>query len=220
MRAEGSLTGPVHDELLFDVLATDDRDAQRVEPLRLPEVETPRFRLREWRDDDVPADDEGPDAASLRFMPASAHPDRDTYAAWLARHRSFAEAGTGVDWCVADRGTDHALGNVTVFHLDPGPDGFQAEIGYWLHPTARGRGVLREVLPTVLDHAFRPRAEGGLGLTRVHAGTVADNAASQRVLAAAGFRRFGDDRQAWRNGEGHLTDGVLFELLASDPRPI
>ncbi|MEP6632043.1 MAG: GNAT family N-acetyltransferase, partial [Lapillicoccus sp.] len=112
MRAEGSLTGPVHDELLFDLLATDDREAQRVEPLRLPELETPRFRLREWRDGDVPDDDEGPDDASLRFMPASAQPNRATYVAWLARHRSFAEAGTGVDWCVADRETDHALGNV------------------------------------------------------------------------------------------------------------
>lgn len=218
-REGGSLTGPVHDELLFDLLATDDRDAQRVVPHRLPVLGTARYRLRRWRDDDVPAPDEGPDAASLRFMPPFAHPTPETYAAWLARHRAIAAAGVGVDWCVADRETDHALGNVTVFHLDPGREGFQAEIGYWLHPGARGRRVLGEALPVVLDHAFRCRPDGGLGLTRLHAGTVADNIASQRVLLAAGFRRWGDDRQAWRNSEGELTDGVYFELLATDPRP-
>jgi RimJ/RimL family protein N-acetyltransferase len=219
MRAEGSLTGATHDELLFDLLATDDREEQRVLPRRLPVVETPRFRLRDWRDADVPSVDEGPDDDSLRFMPRLAHPSHDTYAAWLARHRGFHDAGTGVDWCVADRETDHALGDVTVFDLDPGPEGFQAEIGYWLHPQARGRRVLREVLPVVIDHAFRSPAEGGLGLTRLHAGTVADNAASQSVLRTAGFRRCGDDRQSWRNGNGELTDGVLFELLSTDPRP-
>ncbi len=218
-REGGSLTGPVQDQLLFDLLATDDRDAQRVVPHRLPVVETSRFRLRPWRDDDVPAADEGPDAASLRFMPRFAHPTTETYAAWLARRRALADAGVGLDWCVADRDTDHALGNVTVFSLDPGPAGFQGEIGYWLHPGARGQRVLAEVLPLAVDHAFRPRADGGLGLTRLHAGTVADNTASQRVLLGAGFRRGGDDRQAWRNGEGDLTDGVYFELLASDPRP-
>lgn len=219
MRAESSLTGAVHDELQFDLLSSDDRDAQRVEPTRLPVVETPRFRLRPWRPDDVPTTDEGPDLASERYMPANAHPDHETYAAWLARRVRLADAGLSLDWCVAERATDHALGNVTVFGRDPGPLGFQAELGYWLHPSARGRGVLGEVLPVVVEHAFRPAADGGLGLTRLHAATVLDNAASQAVLRRAGFRRSGEDRQSWRDARGELTDGALFELLASDPRP-
>lgn len=219
MRAEGSLTGAVHDELLFDLLATDDRDAQRIEPSRAPVLETPRFRLRPWRPEDVPAEDEGPDDDSDRFMPPNAHPDHETYAAWLARHQRLGDAGAGLDWCVADRETDHALGNVTIFDLDPGPLGFQAELGYWLHPAARGRGVLREVLPVVVDHAFRAADDGGLGLTRLHAATVLENAASQAVLRRLGFRAWGEDRQAWRNARGELTDGAFFELLATDPRP-
>lgn len=223
MRAEAALTGAVHDavhdELLFDLLATDNRDAQRIEPIRLPVVETPRFRLRTWGPDDVPTPDEGPDDDSLRFMPPLAHPNHQTYATWLSRHARFADSGVGLDWCVADRETDHALGNVTVFGLDPGPAGFQAELGYWLHPAFRGQGVLGEVLPAVIDHAFRSTAESGLGLTRLHAATVLENAASQAVLRRAGFRPWGQDRQAWRNSRGELTDGAFFELLATDPRP-
>ena len=220
-REGNSLTGPIQDQLLFDLLATDDRDAQRFVPRPLPALETARFRLRAWGPDDVPGPGEGPDDDSLRYMPSLAHPSRDTYAAWLARRVRLADSGATLDWCVADRETDHALGNVTVFGFETGPSGepFQAELGYWLHPTARGGRVLREVLPTVVDHAFRPTAEGGLGLTRLHAGTVAENAASQSLLAGAGFRRWGQDRQAWYNAKGELTDGVVFELLASDARP-
>jgi len=211
--------GTPTDALLFDLLGSDDRDAQRVQPRPLPFIETRRFRLRPWRPDDVPTPEEGPDDDSLWFMPPFAHPSRETYAAWLARRVRIGDSGVGLDWCVADRETDHALGTVTIFHLDPSADGFQAELGYWLHPTARGRGVLREVLPVVVDHAFRPAAEGGLGLTRLHAGTVAENAASRAILQGVGFRPWGNDRQAWRNANGELTDGAYFELLASDPRP-
>lgn len=206
------------DTLLFELLATDDRESARVQPGRMPVLETPHFRLRPWRHDDVPGPDEGPDAASLRFMPPSAHPDADAYRGWLEARRLRADEALGLDWCIADSESDHALGNLTIFRLGPPTGRFQAEVGYWLHPPARGRGVLREALPPVIDHAFAPVAEGGLGLTRLYAETDLDNAASQAVLLRAGFRRWGRDRKAFRNAVGELTDGAHFELLAEDER--
>ena len=128
------------------------------------------------------------------------------------------DSGEHLNWCLADRESDHALGNVVVFGLGPPQGRFQGELGYWLHPVARGRGALQEVLPLVVDHSFRAVAEGGLGLTRLHAGTDLDNAASQALLQRVGFRRWGQDRQAFRNGAGGLTDGAFFELLATDER--
>ena len=58
--------------------------------------------------------------------------------------------------------------------------------------------------------------EGGLGLTRLHAGTDSDNYVSQSILRAAGFTQWGADHQAWRRADGSLSDGVYFELLASE----
>ena len=69
------VSGRPDDALVFDLLADDDREAQRVEPGLLPVIETSRFRLRPWTEGDVPGPDEAPDAASLRFMPPGAHPD-------------------------------------------------------------------------------------------------------------------------------------------------
>jgi RimJ/RimL family protein N-acetyltransferase len=210
--------GMTDDALVFDLLATDDREAQRVDPAPLPVIETERFRLRPWTSDDVPAADEGPDPASMRFMPPGVHPDATTFPSWLRRRQVSQDADEHLNWAIADRETDHVLGNATVFRLDRAADRFQAEIGYWLHPPARGRGVLGEVLPPIIDHAFAPLAEGGMGLARLYAETDLDNGASQAVLLRAGFRRWGQDRYAFRNGAGDLTDGAYFELLATDER--
>lgn len=212
------VNGRPDDALVFDLLAADDRDAQRVEPGALPVIETTRFRLRPWTADDLPGPDEAPDAASLRFMPPGAHPDAASFPSWLRRRELGQDADEHLNWAIADRETDRVLGNLTVFRLDPVADRFQAEIGYWLHPTARGKGVVPEVMPAMIDHAFTPVSDGGMGLARLYAATDLDNGPSQAVLLRAGFRRWGQDRHAFRNAEGDVTDGAYFELLATDER--
>lgn len=209
---------PPADALLFDVLASDDRERQRARPLVAPVIETERLRLRPWRASDRPDPADDPDDAARRFMPAGAQPGHDDFDAWLARKQRFRDEGSSLDWCIADRATDRPLGSVGLFHRGDGPIDFDAEIGYWVFPSARGRGYVSEALAHVIEHAFRPRAEGGLGVTRVHAGADADNDASVAIMRRAGLREWGRDRQAWRRIDGTLTDGVYSELLATDPR--
>ncbi len=209
---------PPADALVFDLLASDDRERQRVRPLVAPVIETERLRLRPWRASDRPHPADNPDEAALRFMPAGAQPGHDDFDAWLARKERFRDEACSLDWCIADRTTDQALGSVGLFHRGDGPIDFDAELGYWVFPSARGHGCVGEALPHVIAHAFRPRAEGGLGVTRVHAGADADNDASVAIMRRAGLREWGRDRQAWRRIDGTLTDGVYTELLAADPR--
>ncbi len=209
---------PPADALLFDLLATDDRERQRVRPLVAPVIETERLRLRPWRSGDRPDPADDPDDAALRFMPAGAQPGHDDFDAWLARKERFRDEASSLDWCIADRTTDRALGSVGLFHRGDGAIDFDAELGYWVFPSARGHGFVGEALPQVIEHAFRSRAEGGLGVTRVHAGADADNDASVAIMRRAGLRLWGRDRQAWRRIDGTLTDGVYTELLATDPR--
>jgi len=185
-----------------------------------PLFETARLRLRAWRDTDVPGPGEGPDSDSLHFMPSGAQPGPDDFPAWLARRRREmaldAEAGYDVYWCIAEAASDAMLGNVQVFRMGPVQDRFQGELGYWLRPGARGQGFIGEAIKPVVAHAFTPVENGGLGLVRLHAATDSDNHASQSILRAAGFSQWGADHQAWRRTDGSLSDGVYFELLASD----
>jgi RimJ/RimL family protein N-acetyltransferase len=186
----------------------------------VPEVfETARLRLRPWRDTDAPGRGEGPDRDSLRFMPAGAQPGPDDFPAWLARRRREMDTGADLHWCIADADSDAMLGNVQVFRMGPVQDRYQGELGYWLRPGARGRGVLGEALQPVIAHAFTTVQNGGLGLTRLHAATDSDNDPSQAVLRSAGFTQWGADHQGWRRADGSLSDGRYFELLAVDLLP-
>jgi len=151
-------------------------------------------------------------------MPAGAEPGPNDFPAWLARRRRDMEGGDAVHWCIADLATDQMLGNVQVFGMGPAEGRFQGEVGYWLRPGARGRGVIGEALGPVVTHALTPADDGGLGLTRLHAGTNSDNFVSQSILRSAGFTQWGADHQAWRRADGSLSDGVYFELLASTDR--
>ncbi|MHB1474708.1 MAG: GNAT family N-acetyltransferase [Dermatophilaceae bacterium] len=178
--------------------------------------ETSRLRLRPWRDTDGPGPGEGPDADSLRFMPAGAEPGPGDFPTWLAKRRQDMDAGGDLHWCIADRATDEMLGNVQIFAMGPVEGRFQGELGYWLRPGARGRKVVGEAIEAVAAHAFRPVADGGLGLTRLHAATDSDNYASQSILRSAGFSQWGADHKAWRRTDGSLSDGTHFELLAEE----
>lgn len=186
-------------------------------PPNVPGVfETSRLRLRPWRDTDAPGPGEGPDEASLRFMPAGAEPGPDDFPAWLARRRADMAGGGDLHWCIADAATDLMLGNVQIFRMGPLEGRFQGELGYWLRPGARGRGVIGEAVRPVIANAFTAVEAGGLGLIRLHAATDSDNFPSQSILRAAGFRQWGADHKGWRRSDGSLSDGVYFELLAGE----
>src|ERR1035437_6849616 len=84
--------------------------------------ETSRLRLRPWRDPDAPGSGEGPDADSLRFMPAGAQPGPDDFPAWLTWRRRDMDAGGELHWCIADRTTDavtsnSVFGNIQIFRM-------------------------------------------------------------------------------------------------------
>jgi RimJ/RimL family protein N-acetyltransferase len=97
-------------------------------------------------------------------------------------------------------------------HIGNGRNDQMAEVGYWAHPDARGRGVMTEAVRLAVRHAFIAEADGGLGLHRLTGFAAVDNTASRRVLEAAGFVQFGTERQAILVRDG-WHDCAGYELL-------
>jgi RimJ/RimL family protein N-acetyltransferase len=91
--------------------------------------------------------------------------------------------------------------------------GTSAEIGYWAHPDARGRGVMSEAVRLAVRHAFIPTQDGGLGRRRLQLIAAGGNAASQHVACVNGFVQVGRDRKAELLGDGTFADLVRFDLL-------
>lgn len=86
-------------------------------------------------------------------------------------------------------------------------------IGYWCAEHARGRGIVTRALRRLCQHAF-----DDLALQRLWVITDPDNAASQRVVAKAGFQREGVMRSHVQHPDGRRRDSVLFSLLPGELR--
>jgi ribosomal-protein-alanine N-acetyltransferase len=87
-----------------------------------------------------------------------------------------------------------------------------ADIGYWVAPRERRRGIATRAIGLAVAHAF-----DRLGLHRVHATTDVDNTASCRALEANGFQRVGVIHDFALVGE-RGRDGQLYQLTAEDWR--
>lgn len=128
--------------------------------------------------------------------------------AWIERQWGRADNGEGLSLAVADADSGEALGAIVLlFRRHP----LTAELGYWLLERARGRGVGSRAVALLARWAVTDA-----GLARVEAFVEPDNAASQRVLEKAGFRREGQLR-SYLVFEGRRADALIYSLLPSDP---
>ena len=91
----------------------------------------------------------------------------------------------------------------------PAGDGV-GEIGYWVAPWARRRGVAGAALGLLSGWAI-----GHLGLERLQLKADLRNEASQAVAIRAGFRREGVLR-SYVEMKGERRDMVIFSLLPGD----
>lgn len=95
-----------------------------------------------------------------------------------------------------------------------GIDDGAAEIGYWLAPDARGKGIMSEAVETVVDHAFDA---DGVGLRRVQWRAYSGNRPSARVARGAGFR-FEGTRRLGAVGRSGREDEWTAAILSTDDR--
>lgn len=169
-------------------------------------------RLRPWELADAEQLRRGcDDPVTARFMPTMPAPYTAADARWwLTEGAPAAWATGGAAWAVVDPVTDELLGGAGLGQLVA--DRHQAEVGYWVAPWARRRGVATAAARAAADWAFRVR-----GIARLELFTAPTNAASQRVALAAGFTREGVRRGASTLRDGSRGDYVAFVRLADDP---
>ncbi len=105
----------------------------------------------------------------------------------FARYLAGDDGVRGFRFLLTERETGAIVGAVNVNELVRGV--FQsAYLGYWLGSAHTGCGYMREGLGLVIGHALMPEPDGGLGLHRVEANIIPENAASIAVVRALGFR--------------------------------
>ncbi|MFC9690417.1 GNAT family N-acetyltransferase [Kribbella sp. NPDC056951] len=131
---------------------------------------TPRLQLRLWREDEVDrittARTNQATAHVLPFIPQPFAAEDARF--WLRDLADQRTAGTRYNWC-----------NLTLFRIENGT----AELGYWLHPDAQGRGIIVEALERVTRWFFDE-----YGGRQLLIKTASTNRAARRTAERAGFR--------------------------------
>jgi RimJ/RimL family protein N-acetyltransferase len=206
--------GGVSRGVRYDEWVATIRSGEELEPqgrwLTIPVIDGEDIRLRPVRDDDAARVVEGTnDERTKQWLPQLPEPYGDDDAlTWFAHIRESAAAGEGISWVIADRASDELLGNVSVFRLNS-PSG--NEVGYWMHPAARGKGVMTEAVRLAVRYAF-----GELGCRRLFLRAAEGNTASQHVARMAGFRCVGTTRAESTRLDGTFENLLLFDLLQTD----
>lgn len=124
----------------------------------IPVLEGGGIRLRELRASDAQRVMEAcADERTQRWLTGMPSPyTLDDAKGFIDSRQDAAAGGDAVAWAIADAETDELLGNISVFGLQQRMDKSIGEIGYWMHPDARGRKVMSTALELVLAYAFRP----------------------------------------------------------------
>ena len=144
-----------------------------------------------------------PDIARWNALPVGLEAVR----AWCAGRADWSE-GKHASWLIKDTvGT--LLGQISVFQIDRANGSCQ--VGYWVAPEARRRGVASAALDAARRFAF-----DGLELSRMELFHAVENTASCGVALRAGFQLEGTHRSSYRYGDGLLHDEHSHARLASD----
>ncbi|HEX4813007.1 MAG TPA: GNAT family protein, partial [Nonomuraea sp.] len=116
-------------------------------------------------------------------------------------------AGRAMPWLLS--AGDEVVGRLTLNTIVRGPF-LSADLGYWIDAGYAGRGLTTAAVREVCR-----MADQELGLHRVAAGTLLDNAASQSVLRKCGFEPIGVAPR-YLEIDGRWQDHRLFQRVLND----
>ncbi len=173
--------------------------------MRLPTLGDGRVRLRAFGPQDIPliieaADD--PMIPLITTVPRSA--DQRSARAYLSRQARRLATGEGYSFAIADH-DDRARGQIGLWPRRD--DGGRAGIGYWLAPSARGRGYASAAVGLVVDWAWT------LGrIERLELFIEPSNAGSISVAESTGFTREGLLR-SWMPVGGTRRDMLVYSRI-------
>ena len=143
-----------------------------------------------------------------RLQGHESDPDEEWARENIARSLEAAKSGEWAELAVCDPATDEFIGSLMLLRVDQ--ERGRCELGYWLIPQARGKGLMDAALTLALDWVF-----GELELLRVEIATTVENTRSQAVARRHGFVQEALQRE--RDIErGVRVDVLQFGLLREE----
>ena len=110
-----------------------------------------------------------------------------------------------VTWAMSLRNQPQLIGTLTFWNIRK--EHYRAEIGYVLHPSNQGKGLMQEAMATALDYGFNK-----IKLHSVEANVNPENKASIKLLEKNNFIREAYLKESWFY-DGKFLDAVIYSLI-------
>lgn len=131
---------------------------------------------------------------------------REKVGRWVENYQS----GAYFHWVIEWKETGKLIGTINLGNVDE--TSRYCDTCYMLSPEYQGRGIMTEVLRSVLRYAFDE-----IGLNRVQAEVFAGNDASARVLTKCGMQLEGIARKKYYKG-GRFFDTAQYAVVRGEER--
>lgn len=172
-----------------------------------PEIKTERLLLRRLTDNDAPEilflrSDE----TVMKYIDRERPGSEEEALAFIQLVNSNIDKNEAIMWAISLKDKPGTLiGNIGFWRIIS--QHYRSEIGYMLHPSFWGKGIMKEALLAAADYGFSK-----MKLHSIEAHINPENAASGKVLEKAGFVReayFKEDTFF----KGKFIDTAIYSLL-------
>lgn len=167
-----------------------------------PILRTTRLELRALDDQDVPF------LFSLRsndkvnrFLDRPKATDIQQVYTFLQNIQKNISDNAAIMWGISYKGTDQLVGTICFWNINK--EERSLELGYEMHPDHQGKGIMQEVLSTVLQYGIDT-----INAQKIYAYTHILNERSEKVLQKSNFKRDLDAERSHDNDQvaiWHLT---------------
>jgi len=173
-----------------------------------PQLTTDRLLLRQMTMDDAATIYRlRSDEQVMKYIPRPLTKTIEDAKMWVETILETIQKNEAVNWaiCLKENPAAH-IGNIGFWHIQK--EHYRAEIGYMLHPSFYGKGIMLEAMQEALQYGFNV-----MHLHSVEALVDPGNIASINLLLKAGFQQEGYLKENCFF-EGKFLDTVVFSLLS------
>jgi ribosomal-protein-alanine N-acetyltransferase len=178
---------------------------------QFPVLETDRLKLRRL----ISKDADGlfeirSDEKQMEFLARPIARSVEDANAWIEKIDRSLEMNDGITWGICLKDDEHRLiGTIGFWRLEK--ENYRGEIGYILHRSMQGRGLMQEAIEKVIDFGFK-----NLELHSIEADINPANGPSIKLVERNGFKREGTfkDRIFFNN---KFIDMVIFSKINPEP---
>ena len=148
------------------------------------------------------------DKQMLQYLDRDPIKSIDEAIQWISVIQEGIKRNEYIAWGISLQGEEKLIGTITFWNVKK--EHFRAEIGYALHPSFQGKGLMREAMTVVLDYGFKT-----MKLHSVEANVNPNNAASIKLLEKNNFFREAYHKENYYYN-GKFLDSAIYSLITPE----